>query len=144
MTVFINPCQSYHGARNLKKSILKILHFIFLLNSRFAEYVCGKSRPWRQTALPTLIDTSVKASSILGVIIGQLFFGILSDRLGRTRMFTIVLIISIVGTFGSALSASTMSGLNIFAILVMWRFIVGIGIGGDFPLSGNSYNFMQI
>lgn len=102
------------------------------------EIICGKSTTSSEMALPTLIDTSVKASSIVGVIVGQLFFGILGDRLGRTRMYAVVLTITLIGTLGSSLSASTISGLNIFAVLVIWRLVVGIGIGGDFPLSGIS------
>jgi PHS family inorganic phosphate transporter-like MFS transporter len=85
--------------------------------------------------LPGIIDTSVKASGIIGVIFGQLVFGILGDRLGRTRMYGLVLAIMIIGTFTSSFSASTVSGLNVFGVLIIWRIVLGIGIGGDFPLS---------
>lgn len=89
-----------------------------------------------EIALPTIIDTSVKASGIVGIIIGQICFGILGDRFGRASMYSAVLIIMIVGTFGSSFSASTISGFNIFGVLSVWRLILGVGIGGDFPLSG--------
>lgn len=85
--------------------------------------------------LPGIIDTSVKASGIIGVIFGQIVFGILGDRLGRTRMYGLVLAIMIVGTFTSSFAASTVSGLNVFGVLIIWRIVLGIGIGGDFPLS---------
>ena len=77
----------------------------------------------------------MKVSSIIGVMFGQAIFGILGDRLGRTRMYGFVLAIMIIGAFGSAFSSATMSGLNVFGVLIMWRVILGVGIGGDFPLS---------
>ena len=87
-------------------------------------------------SLPSIIDTSVKASGVFGIAIGQFVFGILGDRYGRTKMYGVVLAIMIIGTFGSSFSASTVSGLNVFTVLIVWRTILGIGIGGDFPLSG--------
>ena len=42
----------------------------------------------------------------------------------------------IVATIASTTSASTVSGVSVFFILGMWRILLGIGIGGDFPLSG--------
>ena len=37
--------------------------------------------------------------------------------------------------FASALSGSTVSGMSVFAQLFIWRFFLGFGIGGDYPLS---------
>jgi len=39
-----------------------------------------------------------------------------------------------VGTFAQALSGSA-HAVNIFGVLIVWRFLMGIGIGGDYPLS---------
>lgn len=88
-----------------------------------------------------MIDTSVKASGVFGLAFGQLLFGILGDRYGRAKMYGAVLVVMIVGSFASSFSASTVSGLNVFAVLIIWRVILGIGIGGDFPLSGYYFNF---
>jgi len=44
------------------------------------------------------------------------------------------LVIIIVGTFGQALSGPA-HGVNLFGVLIVWRFIMGVGIGGDCPLS---------
>ena len=43
--------------------------------------------------------------------------------------------IMIVATIGSSLAANTVAGLQVLAILGFWRFILGIGIGGDYPIS---------
>ena len=41
----------------------------------------------------------------------------------------------IVATIGSSLAADTPAGIQALAMLGFWRFILGIGIGGDYPLS---------
>lgn len=40
----------------------------------------------------------------------------------------------IIATFGQALSGQG-HAVGIIGVLVVWRFIMGIGIGGDYPLS---------
>jgi PHS family inorganic phosphate transporter-like MFS transporter len=80
--------------------------------------------------IPVTTDTLVKASGQVGALIGQIFFGILADLKGRKRMYGIELIIILVCTCASALSATTVSGLSVFAILGIWRVFLGIGIGG--------------
>ncbi|RNA12887.1 MFS PHS inorganic phosphate transporter [Brachionus plicatilis] len=85
--------------------------------------------------VPVYIDTFVKASAHIGILIGQLFFGFASDRFGRKRIFGIELIIMIIGGLGSTFSGSTATGMSVFVQLFLWRFILGFGIGGDYPLS---------
>lgn len=40
----------------------------------------------------------------------------------------------IVASFGQALSGEAHAA-NIIGVLVVWRFVMGVGIGGDYPLS---------
>ena len=40
----------------------------------------------------------------------------------------------IVASFGQALAGQAHAA-NIIGVLVVWRFIMGVGIGGDYPLS---------
>jgi MFS family permease len=44
------------------------------------------------------------------------------------------LMIIIIGTFAQALSGDG-HAVSIIGVLIVWRFITGIGIGGDYPLS---------
>ncbi|KAI0091412.1 major facilitator superfamily domain-containing protein [Irpex rosettiformis] len=84
----------------------------------------------------SLAQTAIKTAAPIGTFIGQLLFGWLADRIGRKRMYGIELIIIIIGTFGQSLSANADIGtINIFAALIIWRIIMGLGIGGDYPLS---------
>lgn len=82
------------------------------------------------------LSNAVKIAAPIGTLIGQLLFGRLADKTGRKRMYGIELIIIIIGTFGQALSADgTVGTINIYAALIIWRFVMGLGIGGDYPLS---------
>ncbi len=42
--------------------------------------------------------------------------------------------IILTSTFAQALAGSG-PGMNIIAVLIVWRFILGVGVGGDYPLS---------
>ncbi|KAL2911119.1 hypothetical protein HK105_209424 [Polyrhizophydium stewartii] len=81
------------------------------------------------------IDALMKASTSWGNLIGQLVFGYLGDKLGRKRMYGVELIIMIISTIGSALSAPAAAAFGILPVLGFWRFLLGIGIGGDYPMS---------
>ncbi len=72
----------------------------------------------------TLIQLSLTAS-LIGLGLGQLFFGPLSDRLGRKRPLLLSLLLFILS---SVLCATTHS----IGWLIFWRFIQGIaGAGGS-------------
>lgn len=85
-------------------------------------------------ALPADLDLGIKVAASVGTFMGQIGFGYLADRLGRKRMYGIELMIIIVATLGQALSGNGYT-LSLPAALIVWRVIVGVGIGGDYPLS---------
>ncbi|KAF9974301.1 Inorganic phosphate transporter pho84 [Actinomortierella ambigua] len=84
--------------------------------------------------LPASLDLGIKVSASIGTFIGQVFFGWLADRLGRKRMYGVELMIIIVATLGQSLSGAG-SKLSLPAALIIWRLILGVGVGGDYPLS---------
>ncbi|KAF9188177.1 Inorganic phosphate transporter pho84 [Haplosporangium sp. Z 767] len=84
--------------------------------------------------LPPNIDLGIKVAASIGTFIGQVGFGYLADRLGRKRMYGIELMIIIVATLGQAISGNGFA-LSLPATIIIWRVIVGVGIGGDYPLS---------
>jgi MFS family permease len=68
-------------------------------------------------------------STMLGAaFLGAFVFGRLADVAGRKRVYWIVAAIMIVGALGSALSPS-------YWVLVAFRFLLGFGVGGDYPVS---------
>ncbi|KAJ7022592.1 phosphate transporter [Mycena alexandri] len=110
---------------------------IFAINiaSTMLGYVYGQSSgPGSPRKLNAHQDLGIKVATPVGTLCGQLFFGWLADVVGRKRMYGLELIIIIVGTFAQALSGGA-HAVSIVGVLVVWRFIMGIGIGGDYPLS---------
>jgi MFS family permease len=81
-----------------------------------------------QWHLSTLQTSWVTGSAILGAFFGALIFGRIADVLGRKRVYTIVAAIMIVGALASAVAPG-------FVWLVIARFVLGLGIGGDYPVS---------
>ncbi|OTA69442.1 phosphate permease [Hypoxylon sp. EC38] len=102
---------------------------VSLLNTMLGiVYYPGKGQ------LPTSSDNAIKLSTSAGTVIGQLVFGFLADHVGRKRMYGLELIIIIFATLGQALSSGSPS-VNIIGIIIFWRVLLGVGIGGDYPLS---------
>ncbi|KAK9765406.1 hypothetical protein K7432_006300 [Basidiobolus ranarum] len=85
--------------------------------------------------VPKEFEGPLKGATAFGTLIGQLLFGYLSDKLGRKKMYGSELIIIIFATFCCAIAGSWGKGVNVIAVLALWRFILGIGIGGDYPVS---------
>ncbi|KAG7451030.1 phosphate transporter [Guyanagaster necrorhizus] len=104
---------------------------IFAINigATMIGYVYGHGQK-----LNTNQDLGIKVATPIGTLFGQLLFGWLADHLGRKRMYGVELILMIIATFGQTVSGSG-HAVNILGVLIVWRFLMGIGIGGDYPLS---------
>jgi PHS family inorganic phosphate transporter-like MFS transporter len=104
---------------------------IFAINiaAQMLGYVYTKSH-----TLNTNQDLGVKVAAPVGTLIGQLLFGWLADVVGRKRMYGFELIIIIIGTFGQTICGEGPT-VGIIGALICWRFFMGIGVGGDYPLS---------
>src|SRR5215217_5492830 len=71
-------------------------------------------------------DIGVASSAYLaGAVLGALFFGWLTDRLGRKKLFFITLTIYLIATAATAFSWNLWS-------YVLFRFLTGAGIGGEY------------
>jgi MFS family permease len=71
-------------------------------------------------------DIGFAASAYLGgAVIGALFFGWLTDRLGRKKLFFITLTVYLVAT------AATAGSWNLWSF-TLFRFLTGAGIGGEY------------
>jgi MFS family permease len=67
---------------------------------------------------------------LIGEVVGALFFGRLSDKLGRRRLFITTLAVYLVG---SGLTAFTLGSSPAWVgFLYLTRFISGMGIGGEY------------
>lgn len=82
-------------------------------------------------SLTTVEMSLLDSTALLSAVIGALIFGRLLDKLGRKAIYGIELMILIIGALGSAF----LTPVNGVYILIAWRFILGIGIGGDYATS---------
>ncbi|KAH9207506.1 major facilitator superfamily domain-containing protein [Leptodontidium sp. 2 PMI_412] len=86
--------------------------------------------------MPSGEETLLRCATLIGAMVGQLAFGFLADIYGRRKMYGLELYVMILAIVGIVMSSSGADGsMSIFGWLFAWRFIMGIGIGGDYPLS---------
>jgi MFS family permease len=72
------------------------------------------------------VEVGFAASAYLaGAVLGALFFGWLTDRLGRKKLFFITLAVYLIATAATAFSWNLWS-------FVLFRFLTGAGIGGEY------------
>lgn len=84
--------------------------------------------------LPTAVSTAIKSATSGGTVVGMLLFGWLADRLGRRKMYGVELAIIVLATLAQSLTAPS-AAVTMTGLLIFWRVVMGIGIGGDYPLS---------
>ncbi|EEY63722.1 inorganic phosphate transporter, putative [Phytophthora infestans T30-4] len=89
-----------------------------------------------KSSLTSRADGWVKAASSYGNAVGQISFAILGDILGRKRIYGIELMVLIGGALLCAFASWPVNGdaNNLLILLAIWRFVLGVGIGGDYPV----------
>ena len=70
----------------------------------------------------------LNSTMLLAAFVGALAFGRYADVVGRKRVYWLVAVLMIAGALGAALSQS-------FWVLIGFRFVLGLGVGGDYPVS---------
>ena len=70
----------------------------------------------------------LNSTMLFAAFIGAFVFGRFADVIGRKRVYWIVAAIMIAGALGAALAQS-------FWVLIAFRFVLGFGVGGDYPVS---------
>src|SRR5207248_5259286 len=70
----------------------------------------------------------LNSTMLFAAFLGAFVFGRFADVIGRKRVYWIVAAIMIVGALGAALSPS-------YWVLIAFRFLLGFGDGGDYPVS---------
>jgi MFS family permease len=76
------------------------------------------------TSQLALLNAVMLGAAFLGAIV----FGRLADKIGRTRVYWMSAALMVIAAAGSALAPS-------LAVLIAFRFLLGFGVGGDYPVS---------
>ncbi|MCU0310282.1 MAG: MFS transporter [Acidimicrobiales bacterium] len=98
----------------------------------FDFFVVGVCLPLiaRDLDTTTLQQGLIASAAVAGSVVGALVAGPLSDRLGRRLLFTVDLIMFVVFALASAFAWDAWS-------LIAFRFLLGVAIGADYPLSSS-------
>ncbi|AEE82692.1 Major facilitator superfamily protein [Arabidopsis thaliana] len=110
---------------------LFVISLITKLLGRIYYQVPGSSSPG---SLPDGISVAVSGVAFAGTFLGQIFFGCLGDKLGRKRVYGLTLLIMTICSIASSLSFGK-DPKTVMVTLCFFRFWLGFGIGGDYPLS---------
>src|SRR6476469_2737275 len=94
------------------------VNFLGMISARLSE-------PGSGLTLSTSQGIAAGAVYVFGACVGALFFGHLTDRFGRRKLFLITLALYLVATILTGLSFSV-------AWFYAMRFLTGAGIGGEY------------
>nr|WP_228025315.1 MFS transporter [cf. Phormidesmis sp. LEGE 11477] len=96
----------------------------------FDFFIIGVAMPFiqRDFGLSAGWIGAIATAALFGALIGSLTLGPVTDKIGRQRMLVIDIGLFIAASLGSALAWNAGS-------LLFFRFLVGVGIGADYPIS---------
>ncbi|KAK8467982.1 hypothetical protein PHAVU_007G193200 [Phaseolus vulgaris] len=101
------------------------------LLGRIYYHVDGAANPG---SLPPTVSAAVNGVAFIGTLSGQLFFGWLGDKMGRKKVYGMTLMLMVLASVASGLSFGR-DAKTVMTTLCFFRFWLGFGIGGDYPLS---------
>jgi MFS family permease len=96
----------------------------------FDFFVIGVALPFLKLDFDLDATTlgAVATAAVVGSLVGSLTLGPITDRVGRKPMLIVDVVLFVVATAGTALAWNAAS-------LIAFRFLVGVAIGADYPIS---------
>jgi len=118
--------------RTSKLEIITILSSMGVFMDGYALSIFSTANLYlRNTFLDKVIFVYLAASSIyVGMFIGNLAFGRITDSIGRRKIYTYYLVLTSLFLLLSGLSGT-------LAVFFAFQLIAGIGIGADYPISSS-------
>lgn len=110
------------------KIILLALAGVFVDAYDFTSIGIGTAQLQEQFNLTPVALGSLTAIMAVGALLGAVFGGYYTDKFGRNKMFMVDLFLMVFAAFGAALAPN-------FATLVVFRLLMGIGVGLDIPIA---------
>jgi MFS family permease len=134
MTTTANP-DSFE-ARLDDSPITRTMWLLWLLSAGlialdgFDFFIIGVAIPFLKLdfGLSAIAIGAVATAAVAGSLVGSLTLGPITDRVGRQLMLIVDVAIFVIATAGTALAWNATS-------LIAFRFLVGVGIGADYPIS---------
>jgi MFS family permease len=119
-----------------RAEITRVMWLLWLLSAGlialdgFDFFIIGVAIPFlqRDFGLNTAAIGAVAVAAVAGSLVGALTLGPIADKIGRQVMLVVDIAIFVIATAGTALAWNTPS-------LIAFRFLVGVGIGADYPIS---------
>lgn len=81
-----------------------------------------------QWHLSTTQTGLINSMTLLGAFVGALVYGRIADRVGRKKIYGLEAAIMLVAALASSFSPGV-------TFLIVCRFVLGLGVGGDYPVS---------
>lgn len=96
----------------------------------FDLFIIGLALPFlqRDFTLSTAEVGAVAVAALAGSLVGSLTLGPLTDKIGRQLMLLVDVALFVFATAGTAFAWNALS-------LIIFRFLVGVAIGADYPIS---------
>ena len=122
-----------HGRRNLGLIVSSLSNLVIAYNFGIIDLALHNMADAYPTTQAGWADSAVASSVFAGAVIGQLCLGYAGDRLGRRR----ALLLTLGLVFWSALATAllTWGQKEMYYLLSAFRFTLGVGVGGLYPLS---------
>lgn len=108
-------------------------YVLFVIN--LVKNVLGLLYPIDDKSQETSLTSAVASAALAGAVVGQLVFGALADKLGRRLIFVATISFVCLGSLGSATCVAHPDHASLYIQLTCWQFLLGVGIGGEYPLS---------
>lgn len=96
----------------------------------FDFFIIGVAIPFieRDFGIDVTATGAIATAAVAGALVGSLTLGPITDRIGRQRMLVIDIALFVFASAATALAWNEAS-------LVVFRFLVGVAIGADYPIS---------
>ncbi|KAI3949785.1 hypothetical protein MKW92_039975 [Papaver armeniacum] len=106
--------------------VMKLIGRIYYEDEDIDESVRG--------VVPPSVVTITVATALIGTVFGKSVFGYCGDKFGRKRVYGLALLIMIFSSIGCGFSVCR-TRKCVITSLCFFRFLLGFGIGGDYPIS---------
>lgn len=123
----ITSLSNFSVAYNFQSiSICLVIMSSTICTSSTSDCLLGVQADW--------VYSTSTAISFIGAIVGQISMGYLGDLIGRNKALIATMSLSAISALLSGLS-SRGNAVSIYSLVIVFRFFLGIGLGGIFPLS---------